>query len=95
MDSMDNVRERIEALEQRTEQWQQHTRMAARRLRRWLGIACGVFLLSLASPGQAADFACAAGDDTCLITAINTANGNGEANTITLEAGHLYPDGSQ
>jgi hypothetical protein len=44
-------------------------------------------LVSLAHPGHAADFACAAGDVACLITAINTANANGEANTLTLEAG--------
>ena len=36
---------------------------------------------------QAADFACPAGDVACLIEAINTANGNGQTNTIRLEAG--------
>src|SRR6266446_5779995 len=90
MDSMDNVRERFEALEQQTKPLQHHTRMVARRLSWWLGIACGVLLLSLVSlapPSQAADFACAAGDVACLIDAINQANANGEANTITLEAG--------
>jgi hypothetical protein len=44
-------------------------------------------LVSLASRTQAADFAHAAGDVTCLINAITTANANGEANTITVEAG--------
>jgi hypothetical protein len=90
MDSRDNVRERFEALERQTEQWPQHTRMAARRLPWWRGTACGGVLLSLVSlvsPSQAADFTCAAGDVACLIHAINTANANGEANTITLEAG--------
>jgi hypothetical protein len=90
MDSMDNFRERFEALEQRTAQLQQHTRMVARRLSWWLGIACVgllVSLVSLAPPSQAADFACAAGDVACLIDAIDQANANGEANTITLEAG--------
>lgn len=38
-------------------------------------------------PVPAAEFACAAGDVACLIDAINMANANGEANTITLEAG--------
>ena len=80
MDSMDNVRERFEALEQQT-----HT--LARQARWWRGIACGVLLLSLAPSSQAADFTCAAGDVACLIDAINQANANGEANTITLEAG--------
>ena len=47
MDSMDNFYERIEALEQRTEQLQQHTRMVERRLRWWRGIACGVIVLAL------------------------------------------------
>ena len=59
MDSMDNFRERIEALEQRTEQLQQHTRMVERRLCWWRGIACGVMLLGLVSmplqSGTAAD----------------------------------------
>jgi hypothetical protein len=47
MDSMDNFRERFEALEQQTEQLQQHTRMVERRLRWWCGIACGVIVLAL------------------------------------------------
>src|SRR5437016_1097060 len=80
MDSMDNVRERFEALEQQT-----HT--LARQARWWRGIACGVLLLSLAPSSQAADFTCAAGDVACLIDAINQANANGEKNTIRLEAG--------
>src|SRR6266446_10954226 len=90
MESMDNVRKQFEALEQQTEQLKQQTRIVERRLRWWLGIVCVgllVSLLSLAPPSQAADFACAAGDVACLIDAINTANANGEANTITLEAG--------
>ena len=49
MDSMDNVRERFEALEQRTEQLQQHTHMVEWWLRRWRGIACGLGLLGLVS----------------------------------------------
>jgi hypothetical protein len=76
MESMDNVREQFEALEQR--------------LRWWRGIACGVGLLALVilTPlSQAADFACAAGDVSCLIEAINRANANGEANTIRLSPG--------
>src|SRR5206468_7453531 len=36
---------------------------------------------------QAADFACPAGDVACVIDAINTANANGQANTITLAEG--------
>jgi hypothetical protein len=97
MDSMDNFRERFEALEQWTEQLKQQlhaleaqTPTLARQARWWRGIACGVGLLglvSLAPASQAADFACAAGDVACLITAITTANANGEANSITLEAG--------
>jgi len=47
MDSIDNFRERFEALEQRTEQLQQHTRMVERRLRWWRGLACGFLLLGL------------------------------------------------
>jgi hypothetical protein len=44
-------------------------------------------VLACASPGHAADFTCPSGDVPCLITAIEMANANGEANTITLETG--------
>jgi hypothetical protein len=47
MDSRDNFRERFEALEQRTEQLQQHTRTVERRLRWWQGLACGAVVLAL------------------------------------------------
>jgi hypothetical protein len=46
--------------------------------------------LVLLQPSQAAEFTCASGDVACLIMAIREANANGEANTITLEAG-TYP----
>jgi len=49
MESMDNFRERFEALEQRTEHLQQHTRTIERRLRWWRGIACGLLIVALAS----------------------------------------------
>jgi hypothetical protein len=66
MESMDNIRERFEALEQQTEQLKHetqalkaHTYMVERRLRWWQGIACGVMLLGLVSmplqSGTAAD----------------------------------------
>ena len=51
MDSMDNFRERFEALEQQTEQLRQQTqtleaqtRSVQLRLRWWRGIACGVIV---------------------------------------------------
>jgi hypothetical protein len=50
-------------------------------------VAVLIVALGLARPGHGANFACAAGDVTCLITAMNTANANGQANTITLAAG--------
>lgn len=93
MDSLDNVRERFAALAQQTEHWQQQTCLAERRLRcmlwsmRLLVAMLVVLALAAVRLSQAADFACAAGDVACLIVAINTANANGEANTITLEAG--------
>jgi hypothetical protein len=59
MDSLDNFRERLEALEQQTKAMEAHTRMVERRLRWWRGVACGVVLLSLLSlglpSGKAAD----------------------------------------
>jgi hypothetical protein len=59
MDSMDRIRDRVEALEQQTNAMAAHTRTVERRLRWWRGIACGVVvlaLLSLALPsGKAAD----------------------------------------
>src|SRR4030095_2010445 len=66
MESMDNFRERFEALEQQTEQLRQQTHTLeaqthtlARQARWWRGIACGVGLLGLVSlplqSGTAAD----------------------------------------
>jgi hypothetical protein len=49
MDHLDNVRERLEALEQRTEHWRQETRTVKQRLRWWRGLACGVLFVGLAS----------------------------------------------
>jgi hypothetical protein len=43
--------------------------------------------LATCGPVQAAVFECHAGDVECLIASINTANGNGEDDTITLAAG--------
>ena len=96
MESMDNVRERFEALERQTEQLQQHPHMVARRLSWWRIIwsVAAVVALGLAlarpSPLQAKTFHCGAGDVQCLIDAINAANANGQKNTIRLEAG-TYP----
>jgi len=66
MDSMDNIRERFEALEQQTEQLKQQTQALeaqthtlARQAHWWRGIACGLGLLGLVSlplqSGTAAD----------------------------------------
>jgi len=49
MESMDNVRERIETLEQQMKVIGAHTRMVERRLRWWRGIACGLGFLGLMS----------------------------------------------
>jgi hypothetical protein len=46
-----------------------------------------------ASTSSAANFACASGDVSCLVSAIHTANGNGQANTITLAAGNYILTG--
>jgi hypothetical protein len=50
-------------------------------------VAAILFTLLTSPPIQAADFSCPSGDVACLIAAINTANGNGEEDTITLAAG--------
>ena len=53
MDSMENFRERFEALEQQTEQLKHQTHTLARQARWWRGIACGVIVLaSLGIPLQ-------------------------------------------
>src|SRR5215813_13980738 len=93
MDSMDNFRERFEALAQRTEQLQQHVRTGERRRRWWRGpwsiatVAALGLVLARPSPVQGKIFRCGAGDVPCLIAAINEANANGQQNTIRLEAG--------
>jgi len=53
----------------------------------WIIVMSLVVVLGLAPPSGAAFFACASGDTACLITAINTANANGEVNLIRLDAG--------
>jgi hypothetical protein len=100
MESRAHVRERIEALEQRTEQLQHytptleaHTRPVERQRLWWRSpwsVAVVAALgLALASPAgvQATIFHCRAGDVPCLIDAIMTANANGTTNTIRLKAG--------
>ena len=100
MDSMDNVRERFEVLEQRTEHLQLHTqaleaqtRTVGRRLRRWrlpwtvAAVATLGLALALPLAIQAKTFHCGADDVQCLIDAINAANANGKKNTIRLAAG--------
>jgi hypothetical protein len=66
------------------------SRMGQRPLQSWRGIFSAAVLagaLGVSLPSEAADFLCAAGDVACLIDAITQANGSGESNTITLEAG--------
>src|ERR671923_2430919 len=55
-----------------------------------LVVSSGLLGLPRHSPAPVGECTCAAGDMACLIDAINQANANGEANTITLEAG-TYP----
>jgi hypothetical protein len=47
VDSMENFRERFEALEQQTEQLKHQTHTFACQARWWRGIACGVIVLAL------------------------------------------------
>jgi hypothetical protein len=92
MDSMDHFRERIEALEQQMQVMGAHTRSVERRLcwRRFPGsmvVAALGLALALSHGAQAKTFRCGAGDVSCLIDAINTANANGQTNMIRLAAG--------
>jgi hypothetical protein len=50
-------------------------------------MAAFMFILLTSHPAQAAVFPIPSGDVAALIAAMNTANGNGEEDTITLEAG--------
>jgi hypothetical protein len=52
-------------------------------------VVASIAALVLAVPVhvQAATFSCSGGDVSCLVVAINVANGNGERNTIFLDAG--------
>jgi hypothetical protein len=56
----------------------------------FLVVLSGILGLPRHSPAHGVEFTCAAGDVACLIDAVNQANANGQANTITLEAG-TYP----
>ena len=47
MDSLDNLRQRFEALEQRTHAMAMQTRIIARRLRWWPSLACGLVGLAV------------------------------------------------
>ena len=93
MDSLDNFRERCEALAQRTEPLPQHPRTSKQQLPWWRSpwrvAAVAALGLALALPllVQAKTFHCGAGDVQCLIDAINQANANGEKNTLRLAAG--------
>jgi 6-phosphogluconolactonase (cycloisomerase 2 family) len=53
----------------------------------WSMSLIGLTLLALAQCLYAEDWVCKGGDVDCLRNAIKEANGNGEANTVTLEAG--------
>jgi trimeric autotransporter adhesin len=59
MDSLDNFRERLDALEQQTKVMEVHTHTVERRLRRWRGMAGSLLVLGLLSwalpSGKAAD----------------------------------------
>jgi hypothetical protein len=47
MDSIDSIRERVEALEQQTKVMEAHTRTVEQRLRWWRGMACGALMLAV------------------------------------------------
>jgi hypothetical protein len=83
---MDPLLDRVDALAQPLHTLLQ-TRPTTRQLRWWRGMALVFVTLATWTPVQAAVLPCPAWDVACLIAAIQTANGNGEADTIQLEAG--------
>jgi hypothetical protein len=83
METMESLSERLEALENQICAVKRRLHCSATLLL----AALVVYALAPARLGQAADFSCSNGDVACLITAINMANANGDANTITLKAG--------
>ena len=93
MDSIANLRERVEVVEQQINVMGAPISLVNQRPGGWRlswRVAAMVALgLALAFPHgvQAKTFRCGAGDVPCLIAAINEANANGEANTIRLAAG--------
>src|ERR1041385_1282234 len=50
-----------------------------------------VAILTLSYVAEAATFTCSSGDVACIVSAIHTANTNGQANTIILAAGTYRP----
>jgi len=88
MESMESLRERLEALEHiAVEKAHFGVTWRVRIWRSGLLVALLIGTLGLAQPLRAAEFTCASGNVACLIDAINQANANGQANSITLRRG--------
>ena len=93
MDSIANLRERVDVVEQQINVMGAPTKLVNQRSGgwhlAWRVAAIAALGLALAFPHgvQAKTFRCGAGDVPCLIAAINEANANGDTNTIRLAAG--------
>jgi hypothetical protein len=86
METIESLRERLEALEHVGVD-NEYLGVRGGTLRIGLLVAWLICGLGLAPPLDAAEFACVSGNVACLIDAINQANANGEANRITLRQG--------
>ena len=92
---MDNLRERMEALEQQMRAMGAHTRTVERRLRWWRGIACGVMLLGFVSlplqSGTAADKQPGGMDErmTAVEKKLSAMKFDGAANEVVISGANL------
>jgi hypothetical protein len=89
METIESLRERLEALEHVGDKAYLGVRWRGGTFKSGLLATLLIGGLALSQLLQAAEFTCASGDVACLITAINQANANGEANRSTLRRGTI------
>ena len=101
MDSIANLRERVEVVEQQINVMGAPISLVNQRpggwRLSWRVAAIAALGLALAFPHgvQAKTFRCGAGDVPCLIAAINEANANGDSQYHPVGCGDLHADGGR